>query len=88
MVRVKTPPITKPKPCTKVQGFAHEWDINSPDGSRYVWGKCKFCRARRLFKTAWPAKLDWIDQKAQRKREERKELRREVRAKKIKESRR
>ena len=84
MVRVKTPPITKPDPCTKVRGFAHEWSIDSPDGSQYVWGQCKFCKVRRLLKTAWPAKLDWIDQKAQRKREEKKELRREARAKKAK----
>jgi len=87
MVRVKTPPITKPELCTNVRGFAHEWAIDSPDGSRYVWGKCKFCRARRLFKTSWPAKLDWIDQKDQRKREEKKELRQEARVKKAKERR-
>ncbi|KKM84258.1 hypothetical protein LCGC14_1300910, partial [marine sediment metagenome] len=29
MVRVKTPPITKPEPCTNVRGFAHEWAIDS-----------------------------------------------------------
>jgi len=87
MVRVKTPPVTKPEPCTKTRVFAHEWVIDSPAGSRYVWGRCIFCRARRLFKTAWPAKLDWIDQKVQRKREEKKELRQEARAKRAKEKR-
>ncbi|KKM09687.1 hypothetical protein LCGC14_1722570 [marine sediment metagenome] len=87
MVRIKTPPITKPEPCTKVRVFAHEWNINSPAGSQYVWGECEFCKSRRLFKTAWPAKLDWIDQKAQRRREEKKALRREARAEKAKEKR-
>lgn len=81
MPKLKPPARTKPDPCTKKRGFAHEWTINSPDGERYVWGSCRHCQRRRLFRTSWPAKLDWNDERKKRKEEESKKLRQEARAK-------
>lgn len=71
---------TKPTKCTPARVYAHEWRIKSPSGKPYEWGRCKYCRARRLFKTAWPMKLDWALIHRARKQEERRIIRREKRA--------
>ena len=70
---------TKPEPCTKARGFAHHWVIvQGTPGDPYAEGRCKYCPKRRLFKMAWPQKLDWNALKAARKLEERKRFRRKV----------
>ena len=60
-------------PCTKDRVLAHHWLItqNRP-GNPYAEGHCKHCRKRRLFKMAWPNKLDWRKLATERQEEEKK----------------
>lgn len=64
---------TSPDPCVEARGFAHHWlDISqSKPGDAYAEGRCLYCDKKRLFKTAWPHKLDWQAIKKERQDEER-----------------
>ena len=33
---------------------AHHWVIEAPDGQPEVGARCRKCKARREFETAWP----------------------------------
>ena len=72
---------TKPEPCTEIRGFAHHYpNIHQmKEGDPYAEDTCIHCHKRRLFKVAWPAKLDWNALRAARKLEERKHFRRKAR---------
>lgn len=63
---------TAPDPCTKTRAFKHHWSIlkQSKPGDTYAEGRCLYCKRRRLFKVAWPTKLDWLAAKAERQAEE------------------
>lgn len=61
-------------------GRAHHWLVGPQDGSRYVWGRCKRCKKRRMFRTSWPDNANWETERETRLAEEKKARRREKRA--------
>jgi hypothetical protein len=63
--------------CADGRGYAHHWDIDLQDGNRYLWGSCRHCPGRRLFRVSWPDATNWKDERDKRMREERKLRRRE-----------
>ncbi len=70
---------TKPTKCTPTRKFAHHWGVGRQDGSKYVWGSCRYCEKRRLFRTGWPDNADWAAELKKRLAEELKIRRRERR---------
>ena len=74
---------TKPTKCTPERKFAHRWGVGKQDGSKYVWGSCRHCGSKRLFRTGWPDNADWANEAVKRLAEERKAKRRERRLARI-----
>ena len=64
---------TKPVKCTTERGYAHRWDIGSQNKFRYMWGKCRYCKKRRLFRISWPDISNWASEREKRLHEEEKE---------------
>lgn len=48
----------KYKKC--LPGEAHHYVVETPkESAKFIWGECKKCEDRRLFKVTMPEKLDW-----------------------------
>lgn len=70
--------MARPNKCTPRRGLAHHWLLKG-QYAPYVWARCKHCKNRRLFKTAWPDRIDWPAERETRLRRERNARRRRTR---------
>lgn len=61
--------------CTPRRGLAHHWVLKGQDAP-YVWARCRHCGGKRLFRTAWPDRIDWPAECEVRLRKERNARRR------------
>jgi hypothetical protein len=72
----------KPQKCKEGRAYAHHWDVDRQTG-KYVWGTCRHCKRRRMFRNSWPDAADWPKERETRLKEEQKAKRRERRQRQV-----
>ena len=66
--------------CTPKRKLAHHWLIGEAEVGKWAWGRCRWCRRRRLFEVPLPRTANHELNRKARERAQRNALRRERKA--------